>query len=80
MIRKEALKLLNRSGRQRLLERAVEQLPNETQKSVLGLSRRDEGKSLEIEDVVNVNSFRARVWDGSPHLMVVPEPAVSVCS
>ncbi|KAF1958018.1 SET domain-containing protein [Byssothecium circinans] len=72
-VMREALSTPSRSRRHLLLETAVRQLPERTREMVRGLSRR--GGGYEIEDVVNVNAVRVKVWDGSSHLVVVPEAA-----
>jgi hypothetical protein len=74
----EVLGSVSHSRRRVLLEKAVEQLPESTREMVLALSRRGgEGK---VEDIVNVNAVRAKVWDGTSHLLVVPEAAVCLPS
>jgi hypothetical protein len=78
VVSREVLGSVSHSRRRVLLEKAVEQLPESTREMVLALSRRGgEGK---VEDIVNVNAVRAKVWDGTSHLLVVPEAAVCLPS
>ncbi|KAF2646373.1 SET domain-containing protein [Massarina eburnea CBS 473.64] len=72
-VSKEALSTPSRYRRHLLLETAVKQLPERTREMVMRLSRR--GGEDEIEDVLNVNAVRVKVWEGSSHLVVVPEAA-----
>jgi hypothetical protein len=77
-VSREVLSLPSRQRKHLLLEKAVGQLPEKTGDMVLALSRR--GGEGVIEDVINVNAVRTKVWEGTPHLVVVPEVAVSVAS
>ena len=65
----------NHSQRKTLLEKAVAQLPPKTRDLVMNLSRK--GGDSVVEDIVNVNAIRAKVWDGTSHHLVIPEAAVS---
>lgn len=74
-VSKPALETPSRQRRHLLLTTAVNQLPEKTREMVMGLSRR--GGGFEIEDIINVNSVRVKVWEGTSHLVIVPEAAVS---
>lgn len=76
-IARDALDTPSRSRRRLLIETAVKQLPEKTRELVMVLSRR--GGQSEYEDIIHTNSHRAKVWDGSSHLVLVPEAAVSSC-
>lgn len=84
-VSKEVLGTPSRARRNALLRTAVEQLPEERRKLVMGLSvggrggTEDVGDVVEdlIRDIVEGNGIGMRVGDGSAHLMVVPEAAVS---
>lgn len=78
-VSKEALTTPSRHRRHVLLETAVEQLPERTREMVMRLSRRG-GEEDVLEDLINVNSVRVKVWEGTSHLVVVPEAAVSSSS
>ncbi|KAF2438986.1 SET domain-containing protein [Karstenula rhodostoma CBS 690.94] len=73
VVAREVLGSVSSSRRRVLLERAVGQLPERTREMVTALSRR--GGESEVEDIVNVNAVGAKVWDGTSHLLVVPEAA-----
>lgn len=75
IVSQEALSSVSHSRRKTLLEKAVEQLSETTREMVMNLSRR--GGDGEVEDIINVNAIRAKVWDGTSHLLVIPEAAVS---
>ncbi|KAF2251968.1 SET domain-containing protein [Trematosphaeria pertusa] len=72
-IARDALDTPSRSRRRLLIETAVKQLPEKTRELVMVLSRR--GGQSEYEDIIHTNSHRAKVWDGSSHLVLVPEAA-----
>ncbi|PVI04231.1 SET domain-containing protein [Periconia macrospinosa] len=70
-VHRHALETPSRQRRHTLLRTAIDQLPKKTKDSFMALSR--QGGEYEIEDIINVNSMRVKVWDGSSHLVVVPE-------
>lgn len=74
VVSRDGLASTHPSQTQALLEKAVEQLPARTRDVVMALSRR--GGENQIGDMLNVNSMGAKVWDGTSHLIVVPEAAV----
>ncbi|KAL5435987.1 hypothetical protein PMIN05_006962 [Paraphaeosphaeria minitans] len=74
VVSRKVLGSVSHSRRKMLLEKAVGQLPQRTRDMVMALSRR--GGESEVEDIVNVNAVGAKVWDGTSHLIVVPEAAV----
>jgi hypothetical protein len=84
-VSKEALAISSRQHRSLLLRTAVNQLPEESRRLVMELSiggrggERDVGDVTEelIGDLVGVNAVRVKIWDGTSHLAVVPEAAVS---
>ncbi|KAF9736616.1 hypothetical protein PMIN06_003396 [Paraphaeosphaeria minitans] len=73
VVSRKVLGSVSHSRRKMLLEKAVGQLPQRTRDMVMALSRR--GGESEVEDIVNVNAVGAKVWDGTSHLIVVPEAA-----
>ena len=60
-----------------LLEKAVSQLPPASQSLITNLSRR--GGASPLEDIINVNAIRAKIWNLTSYLLVVPEVAVRLC-
>ncbi|KAF1970659.1 SET domain-containing protein [Bimuria novae-zelandiae CBS 107.79] len=73
LVSREVLDSVSHSRRRTLLEKAVTQLPPTTRELVMSLSRR--GGDSVIEDIINVNAHRAKVWDGTFHLLLNPEAA-----
>ena len=61
-------------SRLELLERAVSQLPPSSRSLVENLSRR--GGASPLEDIVNINAIRAKIWNLTSYLLIVPEVAV----
>ncbi|CAI6341393.1 unnamed protein product [Periconia digitata] len=72
-VHKDVLKTPCRHRRHVLLEKAVEQLPEKTKQALKPLSR--VGDEYEVEDMININAMNAEAWEGSGHLIVVPEAA-----
>lgn len=62
------------SSRLLLLEKAVSQLPPASQSLITNLSRR--GGASPLEDIINVNAIRAKIWNLTSYLLIVPEVAV----
>jgi hypothetical protein len=85
-VSKDALVTPSRSRKNLLFRTAVEQLPEKSRDMVMGLSTGWRGGKEDVGDVqeeligelVSVNAVRTRVWDGTGHLVLVPEAAVSL--
>ncbi|KAF2873778.1 hypothetical protein BDV95DRAFT_541144 [Massariosphaeria phaeospora] len=73
-VAKEVLVTPSRSRRALVLDTAVRQLPERTRNAFMGLAK-SLGKEEAIEDIVLTNGFGVKVWDGTSHLVVVPEAA-----
>jgi hypothetical protein len=74
-VAREALSTPSKTRRQLLLKKAVEQLPEKTRTSLLNLAKSRGGP--EINDIIQTNSMGMKFEDGTAHLGVVPEAAVS---
>jgi hypothetical protein len=74
-VAREALSTPSKTRRQLLLMKAVEQLPEKTRKMFLDLAKSRGGP--EINDIIQTNSMGMKFEDGTGHLGVVPEAAVS---
>lgn len=64
-----------REERHRLLELAVQQLPEKTTQSLLMLAKSRGGHDL--DDIMQTNAIGMRLLNGAAHLGLVPEVAVS---
>jgi hypothetical protein len=76
-VAREALSTPSKTRRQLLLGKAVEQLPERTRTMFLNLAKSRGGP--EINDIIQTNSMGMKFEDGTGHLGVVPEAAVSYC-
>lgn len=74
-VAKDVLASPSKTRRSLLLGTSVKQLPEKTRREFMGLVKSMGGE--EVEDRVLTNGFGVKVWDGTSHLVVVPEAAVS---
>ena len=77
IVSKDALNTPSKQRRHLLLQTAVDQLPEKTRSMLLGLAKNRGG--FEIDDIIQTNAAGVKVWDGTSHLAIVPEAAVSFC-